>query len=76
MDDGDEEIMRLRQQLESVESIRQVGINKRNGDMNNQGYVDTKKHPDCVRILSLNPRGFGLNNKEKMEMMLIAAQKY
>ena len=44
--------------------------------MQNQGYVDSKKHQDCIRLLSLNPHGFGLDNEEKIEMMVLAAQKY
>ena len=43
--------------------------------MKNQGYIDSKKHKDCIRFLSLNPRGFGPDNEEKMEMMVEAAKK-
>ena len=38
--------------------------------MKNQGYIDSKKHVDCVRFLSLNPRGFGPDNVEKVETVL------
>jgi len=65
----------LRQQIGSVENIRLEGINKRNSNLKNQGYVDSKKHKDYIRFLSLNPWGFGPDNDEKMEMMVAAAQK-
>ena len=42
--------------------------------MQNQGYVDIHKNPDCIRILSLNPSEFGPDNAEKMELMMRAAR--
>ena len=44
-------------------------INKRNETLKNQGYINEKKQEDCVRILALNPRGCGPNNKEKINIL-------
>ena len=43
--------------------------------MKNQGYVDSKKHKDYIRFLFLNPRGFGPDNDNKIEMMVAVAKK-
>ena len=75
MNKGDDEIIWLRQQIESIKNIRLEGINKRNSELKNQGYVDSKKHKDCIRFLSLNPRGFWPDNNDKIEMMVAAAKK-
>ena len=44
-------------------------INKRNHDLKNQGYVESIKQENVVRILALNLRGFGPKNKEKINML-------
>ena len=44
-------------------------INKRNHDLKNQWYVESIKQENVVRILALNPRGFGPKNKEKINML-------
>ena len=44
--------------------------------MINQGCVDSQKHSDCIWFLSLNPRGFGPDNIEKVEMILEATKRY
>jgi len=41
----------------------------------NQEYVNNNKLVESTRFLSLNPRGFGPDNEEKMEMMVEAAKK-
>ena len=74
--DGEDELHNLRQQIGTIENLWQEGINRRNQSINNQGYIDSKKHQDCIRLLSLNLRGFGPDNKEKMERMIFVAQQY
>jgi len=73
--DGDDQMERLRQQIGAMDNENIEGINKKNLTMKNQGYVDSKKYPDCIRFLSLNPRGFGPDNIEKIEMMLEATKR-
>ena len=41
-----------------------------------QEYIDNTKHQDCVRLLSVNLRGFSLDDEEKVKMMIKAAIKY
>jgi len=73
--DGEGEIQVLQEQLGGT--IRyNTEINKRNKDIINQGYIDTKKHEDCVRMLALNSRGFGPDNKEKVNMLKKAMVNY
>ena len=38
--------------------------------------MDNSKNLDCIRILLLNSRGFGLDNAEKMEMMMAATKDH
>jgi len=53
-----------------------VEINKRNRELKNQGYIDSKKHDDCVRILLLNSRGCGPDSTEKINMLKQAMLDY
>ena len=59
-----------------MDNENREGINKRNLTMKNQGYIDSEKHLDCIQFLLLNPRGFRLDNIEKIEMMLEATKRY
>ena len=45
------------------------GINRRNNNIINQGFVDSIKSEGNMRFLALNSRGFGPNNKEKINMI-------
>jgi len=73
---GDDELDRMKNYVQSVANSYNTGINKRNNHMKNQGYVDVKNHTDCIRILSLNLRGFGPDNVKKVETMLQSIQQY
>ena len=44
--------------------------------MKNQGFIDSIKHEDCVRILIMNPRGLGPNHNEKVEIMIQSMIEY
>ena len=44
--------------------------------MKNQSFIDSIKHEDCVQILIMNPRGFGPNHNEKVEMMIQSMIEY
>jgi len=74
--DGDDDLERLQNQINTIENEYSYGINKRNHSLINQGYVDSTKHQDCIRFLFLNPRGFGPDKEEKVEMMLEAIKRY
>ena len=72
---GEDEALAIREQLgETI--IHNNNIKKRNTELKNQGFIDSKKHKDCVRILALNLRGFGPNNKEKINMIKQAMINY
>ena len=73
--DGDDEISRLREQLGGTMKYN-TKINKTNIALKNQGYIDSKKHEDCVRILTINPRGIGPDNHEKINMLKQAMVDY
>ena len=73
--DGDDELERLRNHVQMITNTYNTGINKRNNQMKNQGYIGSKKHVDCIQLLSLNPRGFGPDNVEKVETMLESTKK-
>ena len=51
-------------------------INKRNRDLKNQGFIDSQKYNDCMRILAVNPRGFGPDKEEKVNMLKKAIVDY
>jgi hypothetical protein len=53
-----------------------MGINRNIPSIKNQGFIDSFKRGGCVRILGLNPRGFGVDSNEKIEMMKEAMSKY
>jgi len=73
-EDGNDEIEILREQL--GQTLRYNNdINRKNDDLKNQGYIDSKKDKDSVRILALNPRGFGPNTMEKVNMMKKAMEE-
>ena len=73
-EDGNDEIEILREQLGQTLQYNNE-INRKNYDLKNQGYIDSKKDKDCVRILALNPRGFGPNTMEKVNMMKKAMEE-
>ena len=56
--------------------IPQNEINERNKNLMHQGRIDNKKHKDGLRSLLLNPRGFGPDDEEKVEMMTKAVKRY
>ena len=58
----------LREQL--GETLRYItDVNKKKSNLINQGYIDSMKQDTLIRILALNPRGFGPNSKEKINML-------
>ena len=66
--DGDDRINQLRNQIRDIPNINQ-GINKRNEEIHHQGYIDNKKMIGSMRILQLNPHGFGLEMNEKINIL-------
>jgi len=66
--DRDDRINQLRNQIGDIPNINQ-GINKRNEEMHRQGYIDNKKMTGSIRILQLNPHGFGPEMNEKINML-------
>ena len=44
--------------------------------MKNEGWIDSQKHDINVRILSMNPRGFGPHQEEKVVMMIDYAKRH
>ena len=48
------DIEQIRMQLGSIARVNQ-GINEKNQDIINQGFIDSKKYEGNVRFLSLNP---------------------
>jgi len=73
--EGEDEALVIQEQLgETI--IHNNNINKRNTELKNQGFINSKKHEDCIRILALNPRGFGPNNHEKINMLKQAMVEY
>ena len=73
-DEGDE-IEQIRIQLSGMDG-RNHRLNERNRDIINQGFIDSIKDERSVRFLSLNPRGFSPNNREKINMMKQAMVDY
>ena len=73
--EGDDEALVLREQLGGTIKYNTT-INKRNIELKNQGFIDSKKHEDCVRILAINPRGLRPNNQEKTNMLKQAIVAY
>ena len=67
-DEGNDEEMIFREQLGETMKYNTT-INKRIEGIKNQGFVDSKKHEDCIRMILLNPRGFGPNNNKKVNML-------
>jgi len=76
LEDGYNQYNILQEQVRSINTLPQIRINDINYDMKNQGFIDSIKHEDCVRILIMNPRGFGPNNNEKVEMMIQSIIEY
>ena len=74
--EGDNEIEILRQEVGLINTLPANDINKRNNQIKHQGYIDSTKQQECIRILSLNPRGFGPENEEKLAMMIKSIKKY
>jgi len=74
--EGNEQINILRQEIGVINTIPHSSVNINNPDIVHQGYIDTNKHQDCVRLLSLNPRGFGPDDDEKVAMMIQSVKKY
>jgi len=70
-----EEIEQIRIQLSGME-YRYNRINERNQDITNQGFIDSIKDAKNVRFLSLNTRGFGPSQMEKVNMMKQAIVDY
>ena len=68
--EGNEQINILRQEIGVINTIPHSSVNINNPDIVHQGYIDTNKHQDCIRLLSLNLRGFGPDNNEKVAMMI------
>ena len=74
-DEGNDEEMIFREQLGGTMKYNTT-INKRIEGIKNQGFVDSKKYEDYVRMILLNPRGFGPNNNEKVNMLKQAMIDY
>ena len=71
----EKELQILKEQL--GETIRyDRNINKINKELKNQGYIESQKHENSIRILALNPRGFGPKNNEKINMLKKAMNDY
>jgi len=59
-----------------LESIINDGVNIPNKALRNQGFINTVKNKEHLRIFTINPNGFGPDSKEKLEMMKAAIQTY
>ena len=71
----EKELQIMKEQL--GETIRyDRNINKINKELKNQGYIESQKHENSIRILALNPRGFGPKNNEKINMLKKAMNDY
>ena len=66
--DGDNENNINEQRFEYTKRINKR-FNVINKEMTNQGYVVVIKGDNNMRVLLLNPNGFGSGNKDKVEMM-------
>ena len=74
--EGNQQLSMLRQQVGTTNTIPQNEINKRTKNLMHQGCIDNKKHEDYLRTLSLNQRGFGLDDKEKVEMTMNSVKRH
>ena len=63
------------EQRESRENITNFFIPTNNNMMKNLGYVDPIKHDRNIRLLSLNPRGFGPDSIEKIAMLQMSKER-
>ena len=60
-----------------VNNIREYFVNNNNEErvIRNLGYVDQIKYKQNIRLLTLNPRGFGPDTQEKISMLKISKER-
>ena len=64
-----------KEQNEKSESIKNFFILTLNSTIKNIGYVDPVKYNQNIRLLSLNPRGFGPDSTEKIAMLKLSKER-
>jgi len=64
--EGSTECDILREQIE-INSLIGENLNQRNSAIKNQGYISNNKNKECIRLLSLNPRGYGPDAGKKLQ---------
>ena len=64
-----------KEQRESRENITNFFIPTNNNMTKNLGHVDPIKHDRNIRLLSLNPRGFGPDSIEKIAMLQMSKER-
>ena len=64
-----------KEQRESRENIKKIFTPKNNNAIKNLGHVDPIKHDKNIRLLSLNPRGFGPDAIEKIAMLQMSKER-
>jgi len=70
-DDGD----RNREEQKEYENAIVNRINIINNSLNHHGFIDEVKQVDSMRIVAMNPNGFGPDSEEKVEMMCQKAKE-
>ena len=68
--EGNQQLKTLRQQVGTMNAIQQNKIKKRGENLTHQIYTGNEKHKDCERMPTLNPRGIGPDDEEKVEMVM------
>ena len=64
-----------KEQNEKSESIKNYFIPTLKSNIKNIGYVDPVKYNQNIRLLSLNPRGFGPDSNEKIAMLKLSKER-